>query len=351
MYASAIRILAKGYLPNTLITPEKLKEILHEVRKRLQITNPDYDLVIDRLHSYYDMPLTTFGNDQDRNLIIQFPIFVQPYTQQPQILYQLETVPIPILDQNDKVQSYTLLQPRKPYIALNFETYIALRQQELRTCKRIGYKFYCKELFVVKHKTSYSCESAIYFSLDTDITKENCNFKFYYNKTDIIPTILDGRDEIILANWPNDNHIICNINNDIPVKILIHPYVLVKRSVLCNCSIEAENHYLLESLAACDDKISKLTMYFTIKSTFTNYLDMFPYLTDSLQIPLIKNRTTYEQTLPIALNISEFDRSLMHASMDLKFCTVTLREKKFLTCKKGMIPLITHLYLQKFLFK
>ena len=35
MYASAIRILAKGYLPNTLITPEKLQEILHEVRKTL----------------------------------------------------------------------------------------------------------------------------------------------------------------------------------------------------------------------------------------------------------------------------------------------------------------------------
>ena len=35
MYTSAIRILVKGYLPNTLITPEKLQEILHEVRKTL----------------------------------------------------------------------------------------------------------------------------------------------------------------------------------------------------------------------------------------------------------------------------------------------------------------------------
>ena len=34
-YASAIRVLAKGYLPNTLITPVKLKEILNEVRKAL----------------------------------------------------------------------------------------------------------------------------------------------------------------------------------------------------------------------------------------------------------------------------------------------------------------------------
>ena len=154
----------------------------------------------------------------------------------------------------------------------------------MRTCKRIGYKFYCEELFVVKHKTSYSCESTIYINLDTDIIKENCDFKFYYNKTDIIPTILDGGDEIILANSPNDKHIICNTNNDIPVKIPSHPYVLINRSVLCNCSIEADNHYLLESLAVCDTKISKLIMYFTINTAFSNYLEMFPNCTDSLRL-------------------------------------------------------------------
>ena len=107
------------------------------------------------------MQLATFGIDNDRNLIIQFPIFVQPYTKQLLILYLLETVPVPILDQNDKTQSYTHLQTKKPYITINSETYIFLRQQELQMCKRIGYEFYCKELFAVKHKTSYSCESAL----------------------------------------------------------------------------------------------------------------------------------------------------------------------------------------------
>ena len=109
--------------------------------------------------------------------------------QQPLILYQLETVPVPILDQNDRVLSYTHLQVKKPYTALNSETYISLRQQELRSCKRIGYKLYCEEIFVVKHKNSYSCESAISFNLNTDIFKENCNFRLYYNKTDITPTV------------------------------------------------------------------------------------------------------------------------------------------------------------------
>ena len=102
MYTSAIRILVKGYLPSTLLTPDKLQEILCEVRKTLQVTNPEYNLVIDRLHLYHDMQLATFGIDKDRNFIVQFLIFVQPYTQQPLILNQLETLPISVLDQNDK---------------------------------------------------------------------------------------------------------------------------------------------------------------------------------------------------------------------------------------------------------
>ena len=248
-YVSAIRILAKGYLPNTLIKPEKLQEILTEVKKTLQITNQDCELVLDRLHLYYDMQLVTFGIDKDMNLVIQFPVFIQPYTQKPLILYQLQTVPVSILDKNTKAHSYTHLQVRKPYITLNSETYISLRQQELRSCKCIGYEFYCEELFLVKHKFSYSCESDIYFNLPTDIIKSNCNFNFYFNKTDITPTVLDGGDEIVLANWPNDKHIICNVNNDIPVKFPSHPYFLVNRSLLCNCRIEADNHYLLESIA------------------------------------------------------------------------------------------------------
>ena len=59
---------------------------------------------------------------------------------------------------------------------------------------------------------------------------------------DITPAVLDRGNEIILANWPDNKHIICSVNNIIPVRIPSHPYVLVNRSVLCNCGIEAENN-------------------------------------------------------------------------------------------------------------
>ena len=107
IYAKAVRILAKGYLPISLITPYKLQEILMTVKETLIKSNPDYNIVIKRLHLYYNMKLVTFGIDSNRNLIIQFPVFVQPYTQQPLILYQLETVPVPIIDENSKAYSFT----------------------------------------------------------------------------------------------------------------------------------------------------------------------------------------------------------------------------------------------------
>ena len=99
------------------------------------------------------MKLFMFGIDQDKNLIIQFSVFVAPYTQARLTLYQIETVLVPILDMNDKAQSYTQLRIDKPYIALNDETYISLRSQELNICKRICYEYFCEELFCGEEQT------------------------------------------------------------------------------------------------------------------------------------------------------------------------------------------------------
>ena len=165
-------------------------------------SNKDYDLVLTRLYLYYDMKLVTFGIDNQRNLIVKYPVFVQPYTQKRLIMYQIETVPVPILDKNKQAHSYTELRIEKPYIALSEETYIMLHAQELKMCKKIGYEYYCKELFVVKSKTRYSCAGTIFFNLESDVIKANCEFLYYYNKMDIKPTIRDGGIWIIWQTVP-----------------------------------------------------------------------------------------------------------------------------------------------------
>ena len=100
LYSKAIRILSKGYLPISLLPPLKLEKILKEMRIATAKSNKDYYKVLTRLCLHYDMKLVTFGIDNHRNLIIQFPVFIQPYTQKRLIMYQIETVPVPIQDEN-----------------------------------------------------------------------------------------------------------------------------------------------------------------------------------------------------------------------------------------------------------
>ena len=77
-YSQVLRILSKGYLPISLLLLSKLAKILHEVKQVLSKTNKNYGLVIKGMYKYYDVKLVTFGTDQDRNLIIQFPVLYSP---------------------------------------------------------------------------------------------------------------------------------------------------------------------------------------------------------------------------------------------------------------------------------
>ena len=78
-YLQATRVLSKGYLPITLLSPSKLNIILQKVKETIQKQNKNYNLLIKILYLYYDMKLVTFGIDDKRNLIVQFPVFVHPY--------------------------------------------------------------------------------------------------------------------------------------------------------------------------------------------------------------------------------------------------------------------------------
>ena len=327
LYSRAIRVLSKGYLPISLLPPSKLEKILSEVRIAITKSNKDYDLVLTRLYLYYDMKLVTFRIDSQRNLIVQFPVFIQSYTQKRLAMYQIETVPVPILDKNEQVQSYTELKIEKLYITLNEETYITLHSQELKMCKRIRYEYYCKELFVIISKTRYSCTSTIYLNLESDVIRANCEFQYYYNKTNIKPTVLDGGFQILLTNWPNYRKIMCSHNNNIPVNIPGHPYVLMNWSILCNCDIEAESNFLLESLAACEgpDAKTDLEMHFTVNLAFMNY---FEDVLGNLGKHISLNWTTQEQILPISLQTFEISPNLINALKTLWNLAVQYRSKR-----------------------
>ena len=122
---------------------------------------------------------------------------------------------------------------------------------------------------------------------------------------------MDGGHQIILANWPSYKRIICTHNNNIPVNIPSHPYVLLDRNILCNCDIEAESNFLLESLAACSEhEKPDLEMYFTINLAFANYLDQ---LDETIDVPIERNWMHQMHVLPISIESFNMSSSLFQA--------------------------------------
>ena len=110
----------------------------------------------------------------------------------------------------------------------------------------------------------------------------------------------------------------CAHNNNIPISIPSHPYVLMNRSIFCNCDVEVESNFLLESLAACENSEVKtdLEMYFTVNLAFVNY---FEDAIEDLGIPVLKNWTTQEQILPISIATFELCPNLLSTPKTLNY--------------------------------
>ena len=163
--------------------------------------------------------------------------------------------------------------------------------------------------------------------MDKQTIKDNCIFDYYYNKNDVKPSILDAGHEIVLANWPSFKRIVCSTHNNIPIKMPSHPYVLLNRMILCNCIIETENNFLLESIAACDPHsvVANLEMYFIANTAFLNY---FEELLDTLEVPFLYNVTIQEHIVPIFLESDDFDKELLAAPETLRELFENYKRKK-----------------------
>ena len=343
-FLSAVEILSRGYLPASLFPPSTLRRITSNALQMVQKKNPDYVLTIKHVTEYYDMKMVTFGVNDGEELLVAFPVFVQDHTRESMTLYELETVKVPITDTNLAANSYTEVKTSKPYIAFNRDYYIQLLTPELRMCKQIWHSYYCEELFLVKHKSKHSCESAIYYNLSKEVINDYCTFK-YFNNTTVMPSVLDGGPQILLANLLTPKRLICTYASDMARPVPSHDYVLVSRSMLCNCHMESGLTYLLKSIAFCEDASTEYTMSFALNLAFLhmiqelwpgNFSMLPPTITSkelSFPLGLTSNSDFLSKNLnssyPLVLRREPTSLKALHASLKARNATITNKKTPF----------------------
>ena len=267
---NGIAIVTQGRLPRALISDNQLREILGKVDAMVKRNYPEYVLAAKHISHYRDMKMVTFSVDQQaHSLILTFPAFIKNYKQPPLSLYEVETVPVPIIDKNVKADSYSQVRIEKSYIAAGTDYYIQLRISELLMCKSIRYIYYCEELFVIKHKSRHSCVSAIFYNLGPATVTKNCRFDYYYNIT-VPPVILDGGRDVLLANFHGPRSLKCSsVNGGLAKPAPENTYAVVNREFLCDCQLDLENASVLRQLSSCSkSSSSKMHMKFTINLAF-----------------------------------------------------------------------------------
>ena len=96
---------------------------------------------------------------------------------------------------------------------------------------------------------------------------------------------------------------------------------------MCNCDIEAESNFFLESLAACEgpDAKTDLEMHFMVNLAFMNY---FKDILEHSGKHILLNWTTQVQILPISLKTFEISPNLINAPKTLQDLAVQYRNKR-----------------------
>ena len=82
---------------------------------------------------------------------------------------------------------------------------------------------------------------------------------------------MDAGDYLLLAGLPVPWTSLCTKERQIPNPTECSPYIIMKRTQLCLCSINAGPYYLQENVLSCEDENVDFHMYYTVNMAVVNY--------------------------------------------------------------------------------
>ena len=145
-------------------------------------------------------------------------------------------------------------------------------------CKVVQKDYFCEELFMVKHANLHTCESALFYERAKTVIDNVCNFEFFLNKS-VIPSVLDGGDNMVLANLSPDKNLNCDkqIQNKLPG----NSYMLTNRSLLCHCSVQNGLSFIPQDIGSCNNETVLPTFQYTTNLAFMGAYKVMRQLSDN----------------------------------------------------------------------
>lgn len=205
---NAILFAKTNVLHPTIITPTNLLKELskhnHLINNRLDFPVP---LNIETIHTIIDISkLTAYYYNKKIVFVIQIPL-ISPIKYS---VYNL--IPLPTPSDYNKSDSFVLVYPAKPYLAITDDRLNYALLDSIRDCPKINNEYCICQLTTISSSNSNpSCETRLLTDVVLSLPKE-CNSKLLYGQIDIWHK-LHNNEWVYVQSKINKLNVKCNNNN------------------------------------------------------------------------------------------------------------------------------------------
>ena len=90
----ALDNLSNNQLSHSVISPKEMNDLIMHVNEVLKTQYPNYELVVSKVHDYYNLPFSTFAC-QGNILMIHISFYIKQINLETLYMYEIKSIPVP----------------------------------------------------------------------------------------------------------------------------------------------------------------------------------------------------------------------------------------------------------------
>ena len=202
-FLDALDNLSNNQLSHSVTPPKEMSDLIIHVNEVLSTQYPNYELVVSRVHDYYNLPFSTFAC-QGNTLMVHISFYIKLINQEPLHMYEIKSIPVPyhmneeLIDETESKYTYNKIKPSTEILAMGSNSQINLDYNQLVHCIQYNILFFCEQMFLAKLGNEHTCESAIYTHQNSKLIQQKCEIE-YYPDLNPEPELLNA--EKLFSSW------------------------------------------------------------------------------------------------------------------------------------------------------
>ena len=301
-FIQGLHTLALNRLPETIVSPSQLKNILTHIEFALK-SDQMYDLLYGTDVSIY------YHIDIVRSFILNNVLYITVIIPLIRLstpvmtLYRVETfyMPTNMAISKAKFGSYSKLHIPHSYLLLNNFQYAYLASDFSRNTMQFDNLYVPKHPILLFELSYRTCIIDILEHAKVDVLIQTCNFKFYQNIT-VTPSLVTTASHYFLLNVATDLTINCPTSLYTPEGV--HSVSIITRQSLCRCTLQSKTIFVTGTDTNCSTSrqfhiqytFNFATEYLVHQTDIKGYNKYTPYLSQPSESNFIFPQIDQEQT-------------------------------------------------------